>query len=202
MVVERGGFLLIFFLQISYQFSNASTICTFKSHFGSWYSHKSEAVLLVSCSRGVKTYDLLQKRRSNYCLSPSWCVLCKSYVESLNHLLLHCPYSYFIWNKVCAEFGFSWAIPKDGARLLMLEINSYKDKSKSRELWRCVKVASFWLLWMERNYRIFEGKVEEKEWLWLLWTERNYRIFVGFQHQAFQKLYSGRHQEQLESLDC
>ncbi|KAM7513904.1 hypothetical protein LguiA_003487 [Lonicera macranthoides] len=73
----------------------------------------------------VNTYDMLQKRRPNCCLSPSWCVLCKSDAESLNHLLLHCPYSYFIWNKACAEFGFSWAIPKDGASLLMLEINSY-----------------------------------------------------------------------------
>ena len=82
----------------------------------------------------VNTCDLLQKRRPNSCLSLSWCALCKKDAETLNHLLIHCPYSYFIWNEVCIEFGLSWALPKNGADLLLLEINSSRDKTKSRKL--------------------------------------------------------------------
>ena len=37
---------------------------------------------------------------------------------------------------------------------------------KAGALWRCIKVAVMWMIWIERNNRIFEGKEEEKEWLW------------------------------------
>ncbi|KAM7473769.1 hypothetical protein LguiB_021012 [Lonicera macranthoides] len=114
----------------------------------------------------VNTCDLLQKRRPNYCLSPSWCVLCKQNEETLSHILLHCPYSYFIWAKAWAEFNLCWVLPKSGAELLPMDINIDGDIPKIRTLWRCIKVAVMWMIWIERNNRIFEGKEEQREWLW------------------------------------
>ena len=85
-------------------------------------------------------------------------------MRNLESLLLHCPYSYFIWNKVCAKFGFSWALPKNGVSLIRLEINSYRDKSKSRELLSRVQVVPFgYYGW--RGIVEFSKEEEEKEWL-------------------------------------
>ncbi|KAM7525383.1 hypothetical protein LguiA_015285 [Lonicera macranthoides] len=47
-----------------------------------------------------------------------------------------------------------------------MDINIDGDIPKSRALWRCIKVAVMWMIWIERNNRFFEGNEEEKEWLW------------------------------------
>lgn len=41
----------------------------------------------------LNTCDQIQRRRPSFYLSPLWCVLCKSHLESVDHVFLHCPFS-------------------------------------------------------------------------------------------------------------
>ena len=51
---------------------------------------KVKVLVWVAFKRKLNTYDLLQKGRPSKCLSPYWCVLCKSTREDIDHLFLHC----------------------------------------------------------------------------------------------------------------
>lgn len=37
--------------------------------------------------------------------------MCQSTSESINHLMLHCPFKTHFWNVFLAAFGISWSIP-------------------------------------------------------------------------------------------
>ena len=41
-----------------------------------------------------------------------WCCMCKQCVESVDHLLLHCPIAYELWIMVFSLFGIHWAMPQ------------------------------------------------------------------------------------------
>ena len=48
----------------------------------------------------VLSLDLIQKRiKITMCLSSSWCVMCKSNNESIEHLFIQCPTTQYLWNK-------------------------------------------------------------------------------------------------------
>jgi hypothetical protein len=42
----------------------------------------------------------------------SWCCMCKVDAESVDHLLLHCPYAKELWDMIFALFGIHWVMPK------------------------------------------------------------------------------------------
>ena len=48
----------------------------------------------------------------------NWCCLCKRNGETVNHLLLHCPFSKEVWDLVFALFGVQWVMPRRVADLL------------------------------------------------------------------------------------
>lgn len=58
----------------------------------------------------VSTCDLVQRRRPSLCISPSWCALCKSIGEDIDHNLLNFKFFSFIWSKVFKELGLSVAL--------------------------------------------------------------------------------------------
>ena len=41
-----------------------------------------------------------------------WRCMCKQCVESVDHLLLHCPIAYELWIMVFSLFGIHWAMPQ------------------------------------------------------------------------------------------
>uniref|UniRef100_A0A2N9HTH9 Malic enzyme n=1 Tax=Fagus sylvatica TaxID=28930 RepID=A0A2N9HTH9_FAGSY len=43
--------------------------------------------------------------------SISWCCLCKENGETVDHLLLHCPFLREVWDMVFALFGVHWVMP-------------------------------------------------------------------------------------------
>ncbi|KAM7522715.1 hypothetical protein LguiA_012617 [Lonicera macranthoides] len=65
---------------------------------------KVKVLVWVALKRKLNTCDLLQKRRPSKCLSPHWCVLCKSAGEDLDHLFLHCSFISFIFTKCFIPF--------------------------------------------------------------------------------------------------
>ena len=65
---------------------------------------------LVALGR-VNTCDVLQKKRPNYMLYPSWYVMCKREEETVAHLFIHCSFSSRIWWNVMQTFGLDWVVP-------------------------------------------------------------------------------------------
>ena len=59
-----------------------------------------------------------------------------------------------------------WVTPCDCISLFLVSFGGLGDGIKVSNLWRCVILTIFWVVGMERNSRIFEGKEEENELLW------------------------------------
>ena len=38
--------------------------------------------------------------------------MCKRNDESIDHLLLHCPFAWDLWSMVLGLFGVSWVMPR------------------------------------------------------------------------------------------
>lgn len=56
----------------------------------------------------ILTGDNLRKRRKIYV---NGCVMCKRDGESVNHLLLHCPVAWEVWNYLFRLANISWVMP-------------------------------------------------------------------------------------------
>ncbi len=49
---------------------------------------------------------------------PSWCCMCQSNKESVDHLLLHCHVAGELWNIVFCSFRIQWVLSKRVVDLL------------------------------------------------------------------------------------
>ena len=104
----------------------------------------------------LNTCDMLQRRRPNSCFSPHWCVLCKMNGESAIHTFLQCESASYLWQKLYWEAGLTWDAPSLISDLFVQNHYGFGKGKKAKVLWGCSVLAIFWVLWMERNRRIFE----------------------------------------------
>lgn len=85
----------------------------------------------------------------------SICALCNTVVEDFNHKFSRCPFMHTIWNYFVSTWDFELSA-KAGALPRMLH---WKDNVKmSRRgplLWNVVAHVIVWVIWGERNSRIF-----------------------------------------------
>ena len=79
------------------------------------FSSKSAFAVL---QQGDGFLHLLQKKRRNSSLYPSWCVMCKRAEETVDHLFIHCSFSSRIWSKTLQTFGLYWVVPRSCYGLL------------------------------------------------------------------------------------
>ncbi|KAM7479086.1 hypothetical protein LguiA_027299 [Lonicera macranthoides] len=86
--------------------------------------------------------------------------------ESIDHLVVHCPFVHSIWNNFRRELGIISTFPKSWFDLLLIEWSFRGNKKKSKILWRSCCMAILWCVWGERNRRIFEGKSELVDEVW------------------------------------
>ena len=93
----------------------------------------------------VSTYDMVQLRRPFMCLSPSWCVLCRSANENIDHILLHCEFVKIVWSKALEVFGLIGALPK---RWCDFEIINWQFRKQSKKVkQRFTVMAIAWQIW-------------------------------------------------------
>lgn len=81
----------------------------------------------------------------------------KRKVEPCNHILLWCPVVYKLRTIVYKLLGIRWVI----AAWLKNEIWAWEGISKRRKIVNCIPLTTFWVVWKERNSRIFENIKEE-----------------------------------------
>ena len=116
----------------------------------------------------VNTCDLLQRRRPKACFSPHWCVLCKKQGESVDHVFVQCEVVSQLWERLFQEASLIWEIPSGSCEFLSVTRLGFGRGKKAKVLWGSSVLAVIWVIWMERNRRIFEDyKGVGLEELWL-----------------------------------
>jgi hypothetical protein len=88
------------------------------------------------------------------------CSLCSCIEETTSHLLAQCNYSEAVWNLIAPHFnlpGFSVMVVQGGPKQWFnFVLRSGNKKGKQRK--SGVLFTFWWLIWKERNKRIFEHK--------------------------------------------
>ncbi|RVX11327.1 hypothetical protein CK203_019704 [Vitis vinifera] len=97
---------------------------------------KVKALAWLVAHGKVNTNDKLQLRRPYKALCPQWCILCKGNGESIDH--------------------FFFIVPSP------LDFGTVRGKI----LWQIACLTLIWMVWQERNNRIFEDKGRTEEVVW------------------------------------
>ena len=143
----------------------------------------------------MNTCDVIKERRPYVCLSPSWCVLCKRSGENIYHILLHCAFVQKVWVLIFELFGLVGAFPRRWADFIALKWQFKEGNCKMKGLWRVTALAMTWVVWLERNRRIFEERSSTVAELW-----NQIRFLVGLWAKASNFFDSA--ERFLFGLDC
>uniref|UniRef100_A0A2N9FRM3 Reverse transcriptase domain-containing protein n=1 Tax=Fagus sylvatica TaxID=28930 RepID=A0A2N9FRM3_FAGSY len=76
--------------------------------------------------------------------------------ESIDHLLLHCPYAKELWDMIFGLFGIHWVMPKCVIEVFWCWQGSF-GRHQNLVIWKAIPHCLMWCIWRERNARTFEG---------------------------------------------
>ena len=84
-----------------------------------------------------------------------WCFMCKRGSETGEHLFLHCDNVRELWSLVFCMFGIQWTMPRTVSNLLACWKRNGLTKDQNT-IWNAIPGCLMWLIWRERNQRVFE----------------------------------------------
>ena len=102
----------------------------------------------------IKTSELLQRIGVLPNHIPYLCCFCNENVETMEHILLWCPFIWRLWANMMRWWGMLWVIPGSIQDLLQWW-DGHSFKNLSKKLWSVIPVAIFWSVWKLRNDCIF-----------------------------------------------
>ncbi|KAL4187984.1 hypothetical protein AMTRI_Chr09g41890 [Amborella trichopoda] len=95
-----------------------------------------------------------------------------------------------LWSQLLQLFGFQWVTPLTVKALISSEYASHWSKA-GKTLWKTAIVASMWVIWVERNTRIFQGHKLQVPTLFhkvtslaTFWAS-NHRVFLGISANTY-----------------
>ena len=103
----------------------------------------------------VNTNDLLQLRRPYKTLSPDICKLCMKHGESVDHLFLHCSLTMGLWHRLFQLAKMDWVPLRSISDMLSINYNGFGLSKRGIFLWQVACIALIWVVWRERNAKIF-----------------------------------------------
>ncbi|XP_026437105.1 uncharacterized protein LOC113335200 [Papaver somniferum] len=98
-------------------------------------------------NRVVPTLSMLSRRGM---IVVNLCGFCDNNEESVEHLFLHCPFIWKIWEHFLQQLGFAWMHPTTIIDFLW----KWKLKISTKPLVflrYCLPFALWWVVWLERN---------------------------------------------------
>ncbi|XP_074305546.1 uncharacterized protein LOC141640761 [Silene latifolia] len=108
----------------------------------------------LACQYKLSTIDNFQKRGFYFA---NRCVLCESEEETMAHLFFSCSFSVEVWDAVCRWMGHF-----DPPVLLSQVLNWFslynRGAARGKVQRRCLLACTIYVLWKERNDRIFKDK--------------------------------------------
>ncbi|GMP71099.1 hypothetical protein CsSME_00029647 [Camellia sinensis var. sinensis] len=135
----------------------------------------------------ILTIDNLIRRQH---VLVDWCCMCCRDAKTVDHLLLHCSIASRLWGFIVALFGLVWV---QSASVLGV-LQSWGGARVGKRHWKAWVFSShclLWLVWSERNRRVFQDKCHSVSWLesrllmvlhsWVKGTvDPNVLVFVDF----------------------
>ncbi|XP_028096961.1 uncharacterized protein LOC114296820 [Camellia sinensis] len=78
-------------------------------------------------------------------------------VESINHVLLWCPFVWKVWSIVLNWWGLQWVLPGNVERFLHWWMG-FKWRKFEARIWKVIPLAVIWFTWKLINKVVFTGK--------------------------------------------
>ncbi|KAJ9701246.1 hypothetical protein PVL29_006548 [Vitis rotundifolia] len=105
-------------------------------------------------------------RRPYKALSPDICMMSMKHGETVDHLFLHCSLTMGLWHKLFQLTKTDWVPPRSIFDMLSTNFNGFGSSKRGIVLWQAACIALIWVVWRERNARIFEDKARNSKNLW------------------------------------
>ena len=154
-----------FFIALS-QMPGLSPLFPTKFVWNSQVPFKVKAFVWLMAHKKVNTNDLLQLRRPHKALSPDICKLCMKQGESADHIFLHCSVSLGLWHRLFQLAKMDWVPLRSISDMMFINYKGFDTFKRGIVLWQSACIALIWVVWWERNARIFEDKARNSENLW------------------------------------
>ena len=154
-----------FFTTLS-QMPDSSPFFPTKFVWKSQVPFKVKAFIWLVAHKKVNTNDLLQLRRPHKAISPDICKLCMEQGESADHLFLHCSVTLGLWHRLFQLAKMDWVPPKSISDMMFINYKGFGKSKRGVILWQNASIALIWVVWRERNARIFEDKARNAGNLW------------------------------------
>ena len=151
-----------FFLALSHC-SGSSQVFPTKFVWNSQVLFKVKSFVWLVAHKKININDLLQLRRPYKALSPDICKLCMKHGESTFHLFLHCSLTMGLWHRLFQLAKMDWVIPKSISDMMSINFKGFGLFKRGIVLWQAACIALIWVVWRERNVRIFEDKARNSE---------------------------------------
>ncbi|RVW36770.1 Transposon TX1 uncharacterized 149 kDa protein [Vitis vinifera] len=154
-----------FFTALS-QMPDSSPFFPTKFVWKSQVPFKVKAFIWLVAHKKVNTNDLLQLRRPHKAISPDICKLCMEQGESADHLFLHCSVTLGLWHRLFQLAKMDWVPLKSISDMMFINYKGFGKSKRGVILWQNASIALIWVVWRERNARIFEDKARNAGNLW------------------------------------
>ena len=78
----------------------------------------------------------------------------------IDYLLLNCPITLGLRHKLFSLGRMDWVLSRSICDMMAISFKGLGSSVRGKTLWQIVCLTLPWIMWQERNVRIFEGKVE------------------------------------------
>ena len=86
--------------------------------------------------------------------------------QTADHLFLHCSLSMGLWHRLFQLVKMDWVPPRSISDMMSINYKGFGASKRGIVLWQNTSIALIWVMWQERNARIFENKARNSENLW------------------------------------
>lgn len=87
-------------------------------------------------------------------------------METRNHLLINCSYAKQMWKHTKRMFGKSDIIPNEFTELVLQWNKEVFQCKVVRRVWNLISGSILWMIWKERNRRVFQDIAKKPETIW------------------------------------
>ncbi|XP_071695457.1 uncharacterized protein [Rutidosis leptorrhynchoides] len=110
----------------------------------------------LAIRKSILVRDVLSRRHILPPNSSTLCVWCLDNIESIDHLLLHCRWSFNVWTDLFRWWNLRWVIPRS---IEDFSFDWYYGMGiKASKFWKLIGPATIWVIWVARNDVIFDNK--------------------------------------------